>query len=472
MLEESYRFCEGTRNRTFLVVGSGDSLPTRPELLTPVARSLGLHRPRAPRALPPGHPAGPPGGGAPLLRPGVTGVCAMMSRRRGPRGPRPKGRDVPLHPQVKALLDGLAQAGGPPLDELTPAEARDGVQGPRPPSTSPRRSPASTTASCPATARRARARVHAGRRGGRRRAAPALAPRRRLGDRRPRHRRRHRPGARQPVRAPSSCRSTTAWRPSTRRRRALEDCLAALTWAVENAELLGVDASRVAVGGDSAGGNLAAVPLPAGARRVRPRDRLPAARVPGHRLHAVAARRWTRTPRATSSPRTRWSGSSATTSATATRRTRRCRRCTPTRSRACRRRSVITAEFDPLRDEGEAYAAALRDAGVPVEHVRYDGQIHGFFGWPASSTTAARGRPGRGRAPSRPHVIRRAAALVLVVAAACSSGQDPGVDPGRTEPGRRPRPARWRRAPTAGPTPPRRPPAASTPTATSSAGSG
>ena len=42
VLEEAYRFCEGTRNRTFLVVGSGDALPTRPELVTPVARSLGL----------------------------------------------------------------------------------------------------------------------------------------------------------------------------------------------------------------------------------------------------------------------------------------------------------------------------------------------------------------------------------------------------------------------------------------------
>ena len=160
---------------------------------------------------------------------------------------------------------------------------------------------------------------------------------------------------------------------------ALEDCLAVLTWCVENGEVLGVDASRVAVGGDSAGGNLAACLC----QRVRDDFgpdidfqllvypvtdcTLSTASIDenaeGYFLTKAGMEWFVGHYVGEGDPKDpAVSPLHADTLA------------------GLPPALVITAEFDPLRDEGEAYAAKLRDAGVPVEQVRYDGQIHGFFG--------------------------------------------------------------------------------------------
>ena len=164
---------------------------------------------------------------------------------------------------------------------------------------------------------------------------------------------------------------------------ALDDCIAATRWVLDHASELGGDPSRVAVGGDSAGGNLSAlVALEFGERLcyqvlVYPATDLSMAgphpsldeNADGYLLTKAAMRWFTDhylVDSGITSDDVRVSPLNAPDAAL--------RRTPPA--------FVLTAEFDPLRDEGEAYADRLRAAGVDVTHRRFDGQIHAFYSMP------------------------------------------------------------------------------------------
>lgn len=156
-----------------------------------------------------------------------------------------------------------------------------------------------------------------------------------------------------------------------------EDAWAAWTWAVAHAEGLGADPERIAIGGDSAGGQITAVlaqrardeggPAPAAQLLIYPAvDRSGTT----HSLQAFSERLFL-----TGSMMAWFEGHGLPDPA---------QRTDPRASPALGRLEgvapavVLTAALDPLRDEGEAYARALADAGVPVWTRRAHGQIHGF----------------------------------------------------------------------------------------------
>jgi acetyl esterase len=162
---------------------------------------------------------------------------------------------------------------------------------------------------------------------------------------------------------------------------AAEDAYTAVRWVATNAAALGADPERVAVGGDSAGGNLAAVvSLMArdrgGPRLVHQLLVYPVVDAPGeeHASYRDNAEGYFLT-----AAMMRWFWSHYHRDDVGRRDPYACPLRTPD-LRHLPPALVMTAEFDPLRDEGEAYAARLREAGVPVTLSRYDGMIHGFFG--------------------------------------------------------------------------------------------
>ena len=160
---------------------------------------------------------------------------------------------------------------------------------------------------------------------------------------------------------------------------AVEDAIEATQWIAANARQLGIDASRLMVGGDSAGGNLAAVvalsardgqgPAIAGQVLIYPATDFTMTH-PSHRepetsillTHTVI--RWFRDHYFNSlADGEDW-------------------RASPARAKTLAglpAAYVLTAGADPLRDEGHEYAERLKAAGVAVTFKTYPGQFHGFF---------------------------------------------------------------------------------------------
>jgi acetyl esterase len=167
-----------------------------------------------------------------------------------------------------------------------------------------------------------------------------------------------------------------------------DDCFNALQWVVDHAAELGGDASRVAVGGDSAGGNLAAVAaLQARDEGVPLRYQLLVYPVTDCTMSSSSYEENAEGYFLTRDSMDWFIGHYLSGGAEA-----KDPRVSPVFAddlRGVAPALVLTAEFDPLRDEGEAYSERLRDAGVDVEARRFDGQVHGFLGLGSVTPAAA-----------------------------------------------------------------------------------
>lgn len=159
-----------------------------------------------------------------------------------------------------------------------------------------------------------------------------------------------------------------------------EDAYAATKWVANHAKEIGGDSTRIAVGGDSAGGNLATVVTMMTRERRGPKL-----------VYQVLL--YPNTDAAPIKPYRSWEENDGYILTKAVRQEvydqyvpddvdRRNPYVSPLWAKDLKHLPpalVITGEFDPLRDEGEAYAARLKKAGVPVVTTRYKGMIHGFF---------------------------------------------------------------------------------------------
>ncbi|HET9689718.1 MAG TPA: alpha/beta hydrolase [Acidimicrobiales bacterium] len=305
---------------------------------------------------------------------------------------------VPLDPQVKEMLDAMAVMGAPPLSSLTPQQAREQMKLMAGARRYPEPRASSDDHRVPGPGGDIPVRVY--------RPAPP-------------------PGGGQPEPLPlvmwfhgggwvigdidthdATCQQLAVQVPAVvvsvdyrlapehRFPAAVDDCEAATRWAAATAAALGADPVRIAVAGDSAGGNLAALV----AHRLRDARREGDTTAPQLSFQLLVYPATDLTCEAPSHAEN-GEGYLLTSEAIAwflghyipDRAARRLAGASPLRADDLTHLPpalVITAEYDPLRDEGEAYARALTAAGVPATASRYDGMIHAFFGMDAQLPAA------------------------------------------------------------------------------------
>jgi acetyl esterase len=178
------------------------------------------------------------------------------------------------------------------------------------------------------------------------------------------------------------------------------DCLTATKWVADNIAEFGGDAARIGVAGDSAGGNLAAAvalacgdgwPRLAGQFLIYPavdlvgryQSEIENAKYPSRNKNAEGYFLTTAAMRFFASQYIPDERDAADPRASPLR---------ATDLKGVAPAVICTAQFDPLRDEGEAYANALKQAGVRVSTFAEPGMIHGYFGMGAASPAADKAR--------------------------------------------------------------------------------